>query len=218
MLKSRLEDDDEDTLRDHNARENPYIPPQTRPPGSAMPLTPARSDRKQWRVIGDMPMAPRRSRGGDPIGSRPSKRWRLIIADDDPVVRSMLSMSLQGAFEIVGVAADSDAAIELARTAQPDVALVDVEMPGGGGLPAIRGILGVSPATAIVVLSGDESDHVVRDLINAGAITYQRKGVPTQVLGETLVEAIAVHAGELQAQASDSSSPAGEQPGSTPEA
>jgi DNA-binding NarL/FixJ family response regulator len=185
-----------------------------------MPLTPARSDRKRWQVIGDMPMAPRRvgSKADNRTELQTSKRWRLIIADDDPVVRSMLSLSLQRAFEIVGVAADSDAAIERARTAQPDVALVDVEMPGGGGLPAVRGILGVSPATAIVVLSGDESDAVVRDLINAGAISYQRKGVPTQVLGDTLLEAIAVHARELQEQARESSEPASEQPGSTPEA
>jgi two-component system, NarL family, response regulator LiaR len=187
-----------------------------------MPLTPSQSDRKRWRALGDLPMAPRRasSKGGGATEPDASdrKRWRLIIADDDSVVRSMLSLSLQGAFEIVGVAEDSECAVELARTVQPDVALVDVEMPKGGGLPAVRGILEVSPATAVVVLSGDESDVLVRELIQAGAITYQRKGVPTRVLGETLVESIRVHATELQAQAGERPGAPSRQAGSTSEA
>lgn len=50
-------------------------------------------------------------------------RPRLMIADDDPVVQTMLSMSLDGEFEVVGVAADSEEAIELARISQPDAAV-----------------------------------------------------------------------------------------------
>jgi DNA-binding NarL/FixJ family response regulator len=98
-----------------------------------------------------------------------------MIADDNPVIRSMLGMSLRGGFEVVGVAADSEEAIELARATQPDAAVVDVEMPKGGGLQAVRGILEVAPDTAIVVLSADEIDGVVRELMRAGAIAYLRK-------------------------------------------
>jgi DNA-binding NarL/FixJ family response regulator len=127
-----------------------------------------------------------------PTGHRP----RLMIADDDPVVQSMLSVSLSGAFEVVGVAGDSDAAIELARVSQPDAAVVDVEMPKGGGLRAVRGIVEVAPETAIVVLSGDESDRTVRDLMQAGAITYRRKGVAPKVLAESLTDSIKAHADE----------------------
>ena len=61
---------------------------------------------------------------------------RLLIADDDSVVLSMLGTSLGPHFEVVGVASDGEQAIELARVSQPDVALVDVEMPKGGGLGA----------------------------------------------------------------------------------
>jgi DNA-binding NarL/FixJ family response regulator len=117
-----------------------------------------------------------------------------MIADDDPVVQSMLDSSLSSSFDVIGVAADSDAAIELARESQPDAAIVDVDMPRGGGLSAVRGILEVAPETAIVVLSGDESDSVVRELMQAGAMAYRRKGVAPNVLAESLTDSIKAHA------------------------
>jgi DNA-binding NarL/FixJ family response regulator len=132
---------------------------------------------------------------GEPLtaGAPDKDRPRLMIADDDPVVRSMLGMALSSGFEVVGVAADSEVAVELARTTQPDAAVVDVEMPKGGGLAAVRGILEVAPDTAIVVLSGDEMDGVVRELMQAGAISYLRKGVAPQALAKSLIEAIQAH-------------------------
>jgi DNA-binding NarL/FixJ family response regulator len=121
-------------------------------------------------------------------------RPRVMIADDDPVVQSMLDSSLSSSFDVIGVAADSDAAIELAKESQPDAAIVDVDMPRGGGLSAVRGILEVAPETAIVVLSGDESDSVVRELMQAGAMAYRRKGVAPNVLAESLTDSIKAHA------------------------
>jgi DNA-binding NarL/FixJ family response regulator len=58
---------------------------------------------------------------------------------------------------------------------------------------AVRGILEVAPDTAIVVLSGDESDSLVRELMQAGAIAYRRKGLAPQVLAESLTESIKAH-------------------------
>ena len=91
-----------------------------------------------------------------------------MIADDDPVVRSLLSASLGRTFNVVGVAADGDQAVEVARLRQPDAAVIDVEMPGGGGMRAVEGIVDVAPGTAILMLSGDESDRLVRGLMQAG--------------------------------------------------
>ncbi len=127
-------------------------------------------------------------------------RPRLMIADDDSVVRAMLGMSLEHEFDVIGVAGDGDEAVELARTSQPDAALVDVEMPKGGGLRAVSGIVEVSPDTAIVVLSGDEADGTVRDLIQAGATAYRRKGVTAQALAQSLIDSIVAHAAERRAQ------------------
>lgn len=123
-----------------------------------------------------------------------SARPRLMIADDDPVVQSMLSMSLGGGFDVVGVAVDGEQAVDLAQASQPDAALVDVEMPAGGGLRAVRGIHEVAPETAIVVLSIDESDGVIREFVQAGATAYLRKGVGAQALSDALMGSIEAHA------------------------
>jgi PAS domain S-box-containing protein len=120
------------------------------------------------------------------------RRPRLIIADDDPVVVAMLQGSLSSRFDVVGCAGDSEQVIELARANQPDAAVIDVEMPKGGGLAAVKGILEVAPDTAIVVFSSDESDSVVRELMEAGAIAYRRKGVAPEVLADSLTESIRV--------------------------
>jgi two-component system, NarL family, nitrate/nitrite response regulator NarL len=125
--------------------------------------------------------------GADPM--TPSLHPTLLIADDDAVVRSMLSLTLERQFEIVGAARDSDQAIALAQAAQPDVALIDVQMPGGG-LRAIHGIGEVSPETAAVVLSADEFEPMVRELMIAGAMTYVRKGIAPAQLAEVLHRAI----------------------------
>jgi len=137
---------------------------------------------------------------GPPI-SADGYRPRLVIADDDPVVRSMLGMSLGGEFEIVGAAVDGEEAIELARICQPDAAVVDVKMPKGGGLGAVRGIREVAPDTAIVMLSGHRSHGVVGELMQAGAIAYRRKGVASHDLADALTESMRVHAAERERSA-----------------
>ncbi len=121
-------------------------------------------------------------------GGRP----RLLIADDDPVVAATLSAQLRGEFDVVAAATNGDEAIELAGSLQPDAALVDVQMPGGG-LGATRGIAEVSPRTAIVILSVDESEHSVVEFINAGAMTYLRKGTPPSEIAERLKTSIDAH-------------------------
>jgi DNA-binding NarL/FixJ family response regulator len=128
-------------------------------------------------------------------------RARLVIADDDPVIQSMLCMSLRREFEVVGVAGDGEEAIELARASQPDAALIDVRMPEGGGLRAVQGIREVAPRTAIVILSGDRTEGAVEELIHAGAIAYRRKGVAAHVLALALTESMKVHATERRSSA-----------------
>jgi DNA-binding NarL/FixJ family response regulator len=119
---------------------------------------------------------------------------RVLIADDDPDVRAALGAQLAGRFEVVASAADTDEAIALANDVKPDVAIVDVQMPGGGGLRATREICEATPATAIVALSADESERVVLDMLRAGAVAYLRKGVAADELVTLLHEALRAHA------------------------
>ncbi len=120
---------------------------------------------------------------------------RLLIADDDRFVRTALTAALKAEFDIVATAADADDAIALAGQHQPDAAIVDVDMPGGGGLHATRGIRSSSPHTAVIVLSGDESDGIVREVINAGAMTYVRKGTPRAELSRAVRTSVAAAQG-----------------------
>ncbi|MGH2841569.1 MAG: response regulator [Solirubrobacteraceae bacterium] len=117
----------------------------------------------------------------------------LLIADDDPVVRSMLCAQLGQSFDIVAAARDAEDAIALAHRHQPDAAIIDVQMPMGGGLRATTEMQSCAPRTAIVVLSADESDGSVRDVIAAGATAYVRKGATTDELATTLQRAIDAH-------------------------
>jgi DNA-binding NarL/FixJ family response regulator len=117
-------------------------------------------------------------------------RPRLLIADDDAVVRSKLGIQLERYFEVVAVAENATEAIDLAEMNRPDVALIDVEMPGGGARQAVPQIAMRSPGTSMVILSADESRHVVLELLAAGAIAYVRKGASMSQISETLTDAL----------------------------
>jgi CheY-like chemotaxis protein len=127
--------------------------------------------------------------------SQGSARPRLVIADDDPVVQSVLGMALSREFELVGVAGDGEEAVEVVRDSQPHAALVDIAMPRGGGPRAVRGIVDAAPDTAIVLLSGQWS-RLVNELIDAGAIGFRRKGIAPHALAEALIESIRIHTAE----------------------
>jgi DNA-binding NarL/FixJ family response regulator len=139
--------------------------------------------------------------GRDDARSRQTPR--LLIADDDLFVQSALCAQLDKEFDIVGGALDADEAIELAERHQPDVAIIDVEMPAGGGLRAAREIHERAPGTAIVALSSDESSSVVLAMLNAGAITYLRKGMTAHELTRILHSSISAHVQTLPHTALD---------------
>jgi EAL domain-containing protein (putative c-di-GMP-specific phosphodiesterase class I) len=116
------------------------------------------------------------------------KSVTVLIADDEPLVRDFLAETVQGhpVFEVVGVAADADEAIGLAEGSLPDVALVDVKMPGGGPR-ATRGILECSPRTRVVALSAHGDRAIVLDMLRAGAVSYVVKGGEIEEVIETLL-------------------------------
>lgn len=106
-------------------------------------------------------------------------RIRVLIAEDEQTVREALSELIRGEgdLELVGAAADAFQAIELARFHQPDVALVDVKMPGGGA-QAARGIRVLCPQARITALSAYDDRGSVLEMLGAGAGGYLVKGTP----------------------------------------
>jgi CheY-like chemotaxis protein len=117
-------------------------------------------------------------------------RPTLLIADDDAAVRSALSSQLGGNFRVVAIAVDATEAIELAAEHRPNVALLDVQMPGGGARQAVPQIVTRSPETCMLLLSGDESDSSLVELLSAGAMAYIRKGTTAAEITRTVTDAL----------------------------
>ncbi len=110
---------------------------------------------------------------------------RVLIADDHPLFRSgmrALLMADEGT-EPVGEATTGEEAIALAEEYQPDVVLMDLQMPDLSGIEATRRIVRSSPNTRILVVTMFEDDHSVFSAIRAGARGYVLKGAkPEEVL------------------------------------
>jgi EAL domain-containing protein (putative c-di-GMP-specific phosphodiesterase class I)/CheY-like chemotaxis protein len=110
-----------------------------------------------------------------------AERIRVMVADDEETVRDVLRVLVESdpAMDLVGVAPDTESAIELASRAKPDVALVDVQMPGGGGPRAVREIARRSPPTIMIALSAHEDVDTVLKMLRAGALSYVAKSDST---------------------------------------
>jgi len=119
---------------------------------------------------------------------RPSMRIRVAIADDHPLYRDGLRASL-GSMEgiiVVGEAADGRAAVDLAKEVRPDVLLLDMEMPGGGGLSALRDIRAAGLPTAVVMLTMHDEDSSVVAAMRAGARGYLLKSAERGEIARTI--------------------------------
>ena len=103
---------------------------------------------------------------------------RVLIADDHPHFRKGLRALLSSAtdLEVVAEAGDGERAISLATELQPDVIIMDLHMPGVGGIEATRRILRSSPHISVLVLSMFEDDDSIFAALQAGARGYLLKG------------------------------------------
>jgi two-component system, NarL family, response regulator LiaR len=113
---------------------------------------------------------------------------RLVIVDDHSVVREGLRafLRLQEGINVVGEAASADEALRVAETVSPDVVLLDLVMPGGDGIGAIRHILEVAPSTRVLVLTSFADDAQVFAAMAAGAAGYLLKDVDPQALADAI--------------------------------
>ena len=114
---------------------------------------------------------------------------RVLVVDDHTLfrkgVRSLLSTV--SAVEVVGEAADGEAAIRATGELAPDLVLMDLQMPGGGGLPAIREIVERYPSATVLVMTMFEDDDSVFAAMRAGARGYVLKDMDTDDLTRAIV-------------------------------
>jgi DNA-binding NarL/FixJ family response regulator len=117
---------------------------------------------------------------------------RVLIADDHAQFRALLAELLEDAgFEVVAQGATGDAAVQLARDYAPDVALLDIRMPGDG-ISAAREIVNARPDTAVLMLTVSADPEDVLDALQAGAQGYVLKGASPSEITDAVR---AVHAG-----------------------
>jgi DNA-binding NarL/FixJ family response regulator len=101
----------------------------------------------------------------------------ILIVDDHPVVRKGLRALVESrrGWRVCAEAANGREAVTKARAEKPDVAIVDIGMPGLGGIEATRQIRKVSPETEVLILSAHGSEKLARELLDAGARGYLLK-------------------------------------------
>lgn len=111
----------------------------------------------------------------------PSRQVRVLVVDDHPVMREglMRLLSNEPDMEVVGEASDGHAAIDFATRLNPDVVLMDVNMPGMGGIESTRLIRSRLPHVKVVGLSMMDGDEVSQAMLAAGASAHLSKGGAT---------------------------------------
>ena len=121
---------------------------------------------------------------------------RVLVADDHPAFRAGLQLLLGDApdIEVVAVAESGNEAVALAAETRPDVAVMDLRMPGLDGIEATRHVLAADPAVGVLVLTMFEDDESVFSAMRAGARGYLLKGAGQE---EILRAVRAVAAGEV---------------------
>ncbi|PWS53161.1 DNA-binding response regulator, partial [Streptomyces sp. FT05W] len=108
----------------------------------------------------------------------------LLVVDDHPVVRDGLRGMFASApgFEVLGEAADGVTAVELTARLDPDVVLMDLRMPGGGGVAAIAELTRLGARSRVLVLTTYDTESDTLPAIEAGATGYLLKDAPREEL------------------------------------
>jgi DNA-binding NarL/FixJ family response regulator len=113
---------------------------------------------------------------------------RLLIVDDQAAVRQGLRMLLAAEpdLQVVGEASDGEGALSLAQTLNPDVVLMDVEMPHADGIATTQALRTACPHVAVIMLTIHDDAHTRERAEHAGAAAFVPKSMPAKVLLATI--------------------------------
>ncbi|MCI1208858.1 MAG: response regulator transcription factor [Treponema sp.] len=113
----------------------------------------------------------------------------ILIADDHPIyVEGLVNLLQSYDFTVVGTAADGKAAVEQVQRLQPDIVLMDANMPGMNGIEATKRIRKENPETKVIILTGIEDDSLLFDAVKAGASGFLLKKLDGDSLYKSLLE------------------------------
>jgi DNA-binding NarL/FixJ family response regulator len=124
----------------------------------------------------------------------PGPRLRVFVVDDHDLFRAGVRAAIGGEVDIVGEADDVDPAVELIRERVPDVVLLDVHLPGGGGHRVAREVRRTHPGVRFLALSVSDAPEDVVAVIRAGASGYLTKTATGRQVVEALRLVAAGHA------------------------
>jgi len=113
---------------------------------------------------------------------------KLLVADDQSLVRSALAalLSLEADFEVVAEVGRGDEVVTAAREAKPDVALLDIEMPGLDGLAAAAALSHEVPACRVIILTTFGRPGYLRRAMESGALGFVVKDAPAEQLADAV--------------------------------
>ncbi|HEX3317162.1 MAG TPA: response regulator transcription factor [Solirubrobacteraceae bacterium] len=115
-----------------------------------------------------------------------ARRPAVVIVDDHELFRAGVRAELAAHVEVAGDAADVESAVPAILAAEPDVVLLDVHMPGGGGVEVIRRVAQVRPAQRFLALSVSDAPDDVIAVIRAGARGYVTKSISPAELADAV--------------------------------
>ena len=115
-----------------------------------------------------------------------SDRASIVIVDDHALFRSGVRSEVEGLVDVAGEAGSVEEAVRVITEQRPDVVLLDVHMPGGGGVEVIRRVAGVDPGQRFLALSVSDAAEDVIAVVRAGARGYVTKSIS----GEELTAAV----------------------------
>ena len=110
----------------------------------------------------------------------------VFLVDDHELFLSGVRAELDDRFDVVGWATDVDQALDAIRKARPDVVLVDVHMPGGGGLTVVKNITETNPEVRFLALSVSDAPEDVIAMIRGGARGYVTKSISPEQLAAAI--------------------------------
>lgn len=104
--------------------------------------------------------------------------FTVVVIDDDPDMRALFSVLIAGdpALALVGEAETGETGTDLAADKQPDLVVLDLTMPGSGGLASLPAIRAAAPGASVVMVTGVQDDQVRSAALNSGASAFLHKG------------------------------------------
>ncbi|HVM03858.1 MAG TPA: response regulator [Acidimicrobiales bacterium] len=132
--------------------------------------------------------------------------FRVVVADDFDGMRALLSAALEadGRFDVIATAADGEGALRAVRSVSPDLVLLDLGMPGPGGIDVLPALATASPQTRVVVVSGFPRGRLAGVTAGRGAVGYVEKGLSAKAMVDDIVavagavEAVALAVAEVR--------------------